>query len=256
SLLDNGRNRMTKALRLEKGEISLETQFLRKGTLLMFEHEQTVPIRWRRRFLESFDAFDQRYADLIAATLRDHSAKFSGRMVPVPASHGSDALLVEREPRRPHVIAGFLEAEELENFDADGLAVNRDPSERAGHEVIARGQICALADDDFRAEELVERLETARYVHSVADHGVVEAIAAADVADDNFAGVEPHAGMDPRQLAFAPCLAQRGEPRLAGKCPSASEERVLVGRDWRSPEGHDRIADILVDRAALHLDFA
>ena len=73
-------------------------------------------------------------------------------------------------------------------------------------------------------------------------------------ARDDFAGVEAHAHFEARPIAPLELLVEVGEPmpKLIGR-PDRSERIVLVHRRY-AEDGHHRVADELLDGAAVPLD--
>ena len=107
---------------------------------------------------------------------------------------------------------------------------------------------------DRGAVVLVGALKPRRDVHRVAHHGIVEPPPRADVADQCFAGIEPHtmchfvapeSGGALIEFVKTRTATQRSPRRIA--CMVA-----IVGR--RTEHRHNRVADIFIDIAALAFD--
>src|SRR5687768_5728005 len=107
-------------------------------------------------------------------------------------------------------------------------------------------------DKDARYS-LGESLDPACEVHRIADRGVIEPIGRADAADHRAAGVDAdadiEAGAETAELA-AQLLQRIGHLQRCRDRPGG-----MIGiSGGRPPEGHDRIADELVERAAMAED--
>ena len=104
-----------------------------------------------------------------------------------------------------------------------------------------RGPLRRLADE--HGARGGDRLETGRRVDEIAGH---HPLVRGPEGDRGLAGQDSGPGLDRR--------TQRpdGVDELEA-CPNGSLGVVLVRR-WRAPDGHDRVADELLDRPAVPLD--
>ncbi len=111
-----------------------------------------------------------------------------------------------------------------------------------------------LAAQDAHAVDLRQPLEPRREIDRVAQHRVGLAEARAHVADVHRAGVEADADRERRPAARTELRAQRLHPLLHRERRRDGILRVARVRQRRSPEGHDGVADVLVDGAATGVD--
>ncbi len=149
-------------------------------------------------------------------------------------------------------IAGWAGAGEL--VDVDGLGQALD-----GHGAVRRRRHVALCEAqrlrrEQRRARTGELLHARREVRGLADRGVVHVQVAADRAHHDLAGVEAHPDLH---------AARRGRRTFGRDPPDAivhAERRVggahrvvLVGKR-RAEDGHDAVAEHLVDRALVAMD--
>ena len=96
---------------------------------------------------------------------------------------------------------------------------------------------------------LVGTFQTACHVHRIANDGVVQAQLGTNIADQHAAGVDP----DPDLQRLPPVVREAGvfDRAATGKGGPATKQCMV--RLWRrrAPERHDRIADELINRAAI-----
>ena len=114
----------------------------------------------------------------------------------------------------------------------------------------------AYQDNRFRLriDLLAQSLKPLRRVHDVADNGVVDPVRRADVADDQRPGMNANADAHPFLAGGRALVIVGGDRALdGGGCAGGALGRV-VDLVRGAPKGHDRVADILIDRAALLLD--
>ena len=133
------------------------------------------------------------------------------------------------------------------------------PAERAQPIVRHEGGAHRAGDQDDHVSRLVGELlarflQALRHHHRIADHRVVDAARAADVADHDPPEVDadPHADLRPAARLLGAVEGAHaggdGERRPAGPV------RLIGNPVRRAPERHDGIAHVLVDDAALGLD--
>src|SRR6202035_1324692 len=133
-----------------------------------------------------------------------------------------DLLLQALQPELPH------------RFGGDG----------AGEEAVGLG-----AEDDLpRAGDL--GLQAGCHVDDVAEHGVVDAAMAADVADHHRAAVDAYPGLEGGEALRRPAGAPGGEPALDLDRGGDGAASVIGLRDGGAEESHDAVADELVEGAA------
>ena len=132
-------------------------------------------------------------------------------------------------------------------------AVDGDGVDLARGDAGAGGRPGGPGDEDGGAVDLVHPLQARGEVHGVAQRGVVEAARRADVADDGGAGVRGRCARAVRPGARRGRVAAAMPASIAQSGAAGVEGLVRVGGRG-TPEGHDRVADELVDRAALGLD--
>src|SRR5216683_6306567 len=109
-----------------------------------------------------------------------------------------------------------------------------------------------LADDDFGAIFLVGAFKSARNIYGIADDSVIEPEFRSDIADQHVAGIDADA--HPERPAAVIFQSRRPQGALAGECRPAGVDSVIGVSRGRAPERHHRIADELIDRAAMAAD--
>src|SRR5947207_1424873 len=133
------------------------------------------------------------------------------------------------------------------------LSTGREPMEQSvrrcplganlGHELVGHHDLGVhLASEPF---------QSARHVDRVADHEVVESLAVADAAHDSVAivGADPDLdrNLPVRHTLGAPATCFGGQRHGATEGPAG----IVRPRHWRSEGGHDGVADVLFERAAV-----
>src|SRR5262249_45606780 len=148
-------------------------------------------------------------------------------------------------PRAHHPIDGFRFGLALEKHSVDFTDDHVFPNELRG----------GMVDENVGAVGFVGAFEPRGDVHGVAHHGVVHGHFRADIADEHFAGgySDPdielgHEALVAKDLGNL-VLEGRQTPELP-KTGFAGKLALLVGGgEGRSPIGHDRITNVLVDDA-------
>src|SRR5262245_33282086 len=102
-------------------------------------------------------------------------------------------------------------------------AFDGDPVDGPGDDIVFDFMVGVFGNEDVGAVVLVEALGAAGEVDGVADDGVVEAGLAADVADDDFTGVNAAAGEEEGSTLGFPLFAEGGQAPLV-------EESGFTGR--------------------------
>ena len=152
-----------------------------------------------------------------------------------------------------------LEAGRLQRAARAGDDAQRPPERRQPHlplQLVAAGVLVGdrllgraagrLADED--GARLGERLDARSRVDEVArDH----ALALGADRHRRLAGEHAGAGA---QLRRADLVAERGDGRDEVERGADGALGVVLGRGRRAPDGHHRVADELLDRAAVELD--
>jgi hypothetical protein len=140
----------------------------------------------------------------------------------------------------------------LPRDDGLGLALEAKLAERSGLEVAADEPVGGVGDRNLPG--LAHLLQARRNVGRVADGGVVHAQVASDAAHHDESGVEPlpraEADAARRQLSL---ILDKG-PRDAERGVHGPARVILVG-DGRSEQRHDPVAEKLVDRALVAVNF-
>ena len=145
-----------------------------------------------------------------------------------------------REPEQPvgrDRIRLALQRERLDGLRADGLP-RQPPRQLAEQHLPHRRSL----------------LEPRCHVHRVAAH---EGLAGARVARDHLAGVDPDPQADSRAETALELVVQllEASQHVGGRADGA--ERVVLVRDGHAEDGHDRVADELLDgRPVLDEDLA
>src|SRR5215831_5143333 len=118
-----------------------------------------------------------------------------------------------------------------------------------------------LFGDNHRGPiHLIHALESRSQVRDVADGGEGLGGWGADGADHDFARRDPDAHRQLRNVPPEPedlrkLRAYGGHSITMGQCRETCRSRVVVsGRERRSPEGDDGIADVLLDNAVVRAD--
>ncbi len=168
-------------------------------------------------------------------------------------------VVLERLLPKSQFLASFaaeltLETKRLVDRHGPVLALHPDQIEFAEHDVrhrLAR----LLADEDADAVLLGDAFQPRTEVHRVAHHRVGPAQLRAHVADAHRPGVDSDADPDFRP---APRPEERIQPHAVPPASPARPARALraccaIG-DRRAPERHDRVADVLVERAVTLAD--
>ena len=150
-------------------------------------------------------------------------------------------------------------AEQEEDADRLGLADDQNEVDLEHSELrhLKRG---AFAEDDVDVIGLGLAFEAGGQIGVVAEHGVIEALVRAEIADDAFAGVEADAGAHfPERPAGRGRLGAPGivESRQLGAHRQGRETGVLgVPRilEGGVPERHDAVGHVFIDRAVMRHD--
>ena len=110
------------------------------------------------------------------------------------------------------------------------------------------------AGQDLGVVHLVQAFQPRRLVRHRADQRVVDVLARADIADHRQAGMQAKARAKARTAELAPFLGKlpAGGGGLQGRAAGV-DDMVGIGLR-RVPEGHDAVADVLVDRAVVGQD--
>ena len=123
------------------------------------------------------------------------------------------------------------------------LALHRERPERLDLEEPADVAVGVVGDEDAADRRRV--LEPARHVHGVADRG--ELTGRADGADERRAGVDA----DAHREAVVGRRAELGQRLLQAERGADGALGVVLAGDVGAPDGHQRVADVLVDAAAV-----
>ena len=115
-----------------------------------------------------------------------------------------------------------------------------------GHIVIG-----ALADHDLNLILLGDSFEARGEVHVIAHDRPGQAFFRAHVAHVDRARVETDADGDGRAIFLIPFFVEPHERLRHFERAVASGLRVIALRVGRAPEGHDRVADVFIERAKI-----
>ena len=91
-------------------------------------------------------------------------------------------------------------------------------------------------------------------VYAIAHHGIIYPLRRADIADNDRAGMQADTQMQRRLAGFRLDFVAGLDRRTDGKCGAAGTDGMVGLFFWRAPKGHHRIADILINCAALRVD--
>jgi hypothetical protein len=97
-------------------------------------------------------------------------------------------------------------AQEREDLDGLGLALERNRPDVPVNELFARQLLDAFADQNVRVKLFRRALETRREVHAIAEHGELHALRVADIADDDSPWFTP---MPIFNFSRSGCVAHR-----------------------------------------------
>jgi hypothetical protein len=106
-------------------------------------------------------------------------------------------------------------------------------------------RVSELADHDLVGARAA--LEALRGVHRVAGD---ESVAAARIAHDRLARVDPDTHVDPNAERKLELLVEGGERIAHLDCRPDGAQGVVLVQDRSTEDGHDRVADELPDRAS------
>ena len=146
-----------------------------------------------------------------------------------------------------------LEPQDARDGQWLGLALDEDRLGIAEEERIARESACRLADQ--HGSRRGSRLDALRGVHRIAGHGVREDISGQQARDD-LTGVDADTDRDGDAVAPLERLVERPRGPLDLERRAYGADAVILVRNRRAEDGHDRVADVLVDRPPVVLDRA
>jgi hypothetical protein len=141
---------------------------------------------------------------------------------------------------------------QLVHRDRALAAAHRSVTQEAHAELLAADVLDRrLGDADLGAIDGIERFEARGQIDRVAQCGIREAQRPADVADRRRAGVDADAHVLRRQPGLLPALIQSGQCALHIQRRRARVAGMIGVVQRGVPEGHDRVADELVDGATM-----
>src|SRR6266436_6246079 len=143
-------------------------------------------------------------------------------------------------------------ADEFVNGYRLELALDADEIELAEKEAVALGGgIRGFVDDDMRAVVFIQSFQARGEIHSVAEGRVAVAKRGAHVADAGHAGIQADADVEMR-LAFSfPFLLHLSDAVHHFQSCIAGSRGMARFFEGRAPEGHDGVADVLVESAVV-----
>src|SRR5882762_2421987 len=183
-----------------------------------------------------------RIQNLLEETCRIHK---------ITAAIGRKTGFVQRHPGGSHGSA-FGDVKQFVDCDSARPSIDRQPVEFARMDAIAGKAARFLADDDFGAVFLVGAFKPARDIYGITDHRVIEPEFRSDIADQHVAGI--NADTHPERPPAVVFQSRRPQGALAGERRPAGVDSVIGVSRGRAPERHHRIADELIDRAAMAAD--
>ena len=110
------------------------------------------------------------------------------------------------------------------------------------------------ARSDLTDDDLVRgggRLELRRDADRLSGH---EALACVRRRRDDLARLDPDPDLERDSVLLQELLVERGDPDLDVERGARRAERVVLVRDRDPERGHDRVARVLLDRAAVARD--
>ena len=147
-----------------------------------------------------------------------------------------------------------LLADQLVDGHWFGLALDPDQVQDAEVELVLGRLLHRLADDYIHPVGLGLALQPGAQVDVVADDGVVEAQMGTQVAHDHGTGVDADADDEVRHFHLVPDRLKGVDfPHHIQGGPAGPLGVVFLGHR-RAPDGHDRVADVLVQDAVVGED--
>jgi hypothetical protein len=93
-------------------------------------------------------------------------------------------------------------------------------------------------------------------VRGIPDRGVIHAEVVADLADDHRTRVKPHAYLELDATLGAELVAVRGERALEAEGRVDRAQGVILVGDGRAEQGHEAVAEKLIDCSFVAVDLA
>src|SRR5947207_2255047 len=109
----------------------------------------------------------------------------------------------------------YLQSEQLIDEHGQTSSLDRDMIDRTGHDIRGGCLVGRLTDQDVCAISVVQPFEPVRHIHRIADDRVIEAGVAADIADDDFTGVQADSCPEGQLAGCLPALVEYPECPLA-----------------------------------------
>src|SRR5678815_2219781 len=221
-----------------------------RASLLLVESRHAVP-SGRRRVAALFGHDRGVHAVQAAGGIHAGEAPESGLgIIPLPSAVCAQGGIPQFE-LAAHAFADVgLEAEGL--VDRDGLVLPHDLDTVDLAEYHVRHALARrLAREDADRVALGAAFDPGGDVYRIAHRGVGAAHPRAHVADAHRAGIDPDADLQCRPAARGELGVQNLAVLLHVERREHRVSRVLRVLDRRPPERHDRVADVLVERAAV-----
>ena len=181
-----------------------------------------------------------------------HEAPRAGDRAFQGGAEGRQLRLASDE--RAHVRLDLVVAAPDDAIGRDGLGL---PLQRDRRERLELERVEGEASRRLGYEHLVQRrdrLEPLRRVHRVAHNGVRALDVAPEEPGDDLAGVDADPQRETHAVLALEVVVQRLDGTLHGERGADRAFGVVLVRQRRAEHGHDRVADVLVDRALVASD--
>ena len=152
----------------------------------------------------------------------------------------------ERGRHRIPLGAWAANGDQPERGDGLGLALERQRRDRLDLDLVARKAVGQRPDDDLATTRRL--LEPSRRVDRVAGD---QPLPGAGVTGDDLAGVDPDVVVQLHAPRRAELVIQGRQRRLHREGRPERTQGVVLVADRQAEDGHDRVADELLDRPAM-----
>src|SRR5216684_3936398 len=186
----------------------------------------------------------------IAGPRSQHLLKSPLRHLQLFAGEGVDAPL-EIFDRRAIGCGGHTQTTKLVDRYRHLLSAHLCTTELTGRYLAPDRVIGRFRDQNAGLIVLIETLQPRRKVHRISHHRVIEAEVGPHVADDHWPGVDSHPNLELGQTLSRPEAFELANLLDEPDCRAAGVKGMIRLLQRGSPESHQRISDVLVERPAL-----
>src|SRR5438105_15719842 len=224
---------------------------------LLFEYLDRVPGSVRRCLLVLECAFEIHFRQYVVRIEFEKPREKDFCFFEIAVAEFADRIFVNIEPlQKFRIDIIFPRTDERENIDRLGFSFHLSTRDQSKMEVITHKFGCALADEDIDTVNARERFQSRSEVDGVTDDGWIEPFVrfvGTDIADDRLAVIDSNAE---RERVCSLSLPGRIELRhftSHPECRTYSRFRIFrrAVAAHVSPNGHDRVADKFIERAAI-----